>query len=175
MTVSAPPRYRFSSGFRSRKLSASDIATELERIQKVKGTLTSEGVFDSAKPADSKLHPEFEWDGDEAIHQLGLLRARSMIRAVVVIEADDPEPMRVWVHVPDESRNIFSAGTYEKMTIVGKDIDQYELAMGELEVKLKSALEAVRMLKRASGTTSGVLRLEASLSEAVVTLTEMKG
>ncbi len=160
-------KYRFREGFRARSVTAHVAMTELERIKAEQGKLTSEGVFLAAKPDGAALHGEFIWDGDEAIRELGLNRARVLIRSIVIVPVkDDPSPVqRVFVHVADEDSDT-GKGEYEKITAVVRHVDQYEIALTNLQRRFDSASEALEELRRAAEGTANADRL-ASIGLAV--------
>lgn len=43
----------------------------------VDGEVTAERVFEAARHPNHPLHSEFVWDGNEAVHQLGLVSYHS--------------------------------------------------------------------------------------------------
>ena len=149
--------YQYTPGYRERKVSAKIAAAELDRIKQEKGALTAPSVFEAAKPDDAALHPEFIWDGEMAVRELGLIRARSLIRAVQIRPAegsDEPE-RRVWVHVaPEKGRSDEKAGEYVYIEDAVQHIDIFERALTELQRKVDAASEALNELKRAAEGTS---------------------
>jgi len=46
----------------------------------VRGEITRRSIFEAAKDTTSPLHRLFVWDGDDAIEELGLLRAGELLR-----------------------------------------------------------------------------------------------
>src|SRR5262249_35758909 len=107
--------YRFRDGFRARTVTAVQAHTELERLR-ADGPLTSSAVFDAARPKDAVLHGEFQWDGKKAVEELGLIRARTLIRAVVVLKPDQP-PTSEYIHVP-AVKLAQTEGRYEPLSVV---------------------------------------------------------
>lgn len=142
--------YEFKTGFRAKAIKAEIAAVELERIKEEQGALTAEGVFEAARPKTAPLHGEFEWDGKAAIHELGLIRARSIIRAVVLVSAEEETPsQRVWVHVGKEGKPS-EAGKYEKLDVVVQNVALFERALNDLQRKFNAASEALAELRRAA-------------------------
>lgn len=146
--------FTFAPGFRARSSKPEEVASELARIREEAGALTAEGVFEASIPDDAALHGEFEWNGQKAIRELGLIRARSIIRSVVVrqVEEDAP-PHRVYTHIMSETPAQRS-GVYEPMTVVVQTPDLYERALTNLQRKFDAAaesLEELRALASASG------------------------
>lgn len=142
--------YGFKNGFRARAVKADVVAAELERIKEENGALTAEDVFESARPKTAPLHAEFEWDGKAAVRELGLIRARSLIRAVVVVKEQPEEaPRRVWVHVGEEGKPN-KPGEYERVDVVVQNVDLFERALTDLQRKFDAASEALAELRRAA-------------------------
>lgn len=140
-------RFQYTDGFRARGVSADIAAAELARVQKEAGELTAEAVFEAARPEDAPLHQEFVWDGDEAIRELGIHRARQIIRAVVIVDTSKKAepPRRIYVHVPPEEGQ--GAGMYERLEVVARDPDLYRRACEELERFLRGATRSVTELR----------------------------
>lgn len=154
--------YRFTPGFRPRSVKdAAVLNAELARIKEADDGLTSEGVFEASRPKDAPLHGEFIWDGKAAVRELGLIRARQLIRAVVVVdERQEEPPRRVYVHLPSEDK-AKSAGTYERIDVVVQHVDLYETALANLQRKFDAAAEALEELRRAAQGTDNADRLAA--------------
>lgn len=85
---------------------------ELEKIRiRQNGRLESEDVVSAARPADSPLHPAFEWNDKKAAEKWRLEQAGHLIRSIVVTLDDtgDREPVRAFVSVKrDEDRSYTS-------------------------------------------------------------------
>jgi hypothetical protein len=81
--MSAEYTYRWRDGFAAHGTTAAAAHDEMERIR-ADGPLTAPALFKASRPEDAVLHAEFEWDGAAAVEELGLLRARGLLRAVVV-------------------------------------------------------------------------------------------
>lgn len=144
-------KYEFRDGFRARAVTAEQAHTEMERLREA-GPLTATALFDAARPSASPLHGEFEWDGDKAVTELGLIRARTLLRAVVVIaEEDEPAtpPHRVYVHSPAEVPGQ-AEGTYIPLTEIAQQPDAYARALDELTRKFNAAEAALTELRQAA-------------------------
>jgi hypothetical protein len=62
-----------------------DLATRRQAIEELESAgheVTAESVFEAARSPQHPLHSEFIWDGDAAIHALGIEKARQIIRSV---------------------------------------------------------------------------------------------
>jgi hypothetical protein len=148
------------------------LGQELDRIEQEMGALTAESVLEAARPTDSPLHAEFVWDGDSAVEQLGLIRARQLIRAVVIIPEQNQMPVRAWVHVPSETGK--GGGEYDRLTTIVHVEDRYERAFSELNAKFEAAATALRELKQAAGQSTNRERLRqfALVEESFTTVRE---
>lgn len=155
------PDYRFRPGFRARAVTAGAAAGALEALHAA-GPLTASAVFEAAKPKGAVLHGEFEWDGQTAIRELGLMRAREIIRAVIVVPTAASAPARhVYVHVESEAAGLSRGGRYELLeTVVGRP-DLYEQALTALQRKFDAASQALDELRAAAEGTSAPDRLAA--------------
>lgn len=82
----------------------------LEGLLEEHGEITPELVVDAARPADSPIHSQFEWDDSVAAEAHRRGQARKLIRKVRVVYGVDPEgrdkSVRAFVSVrqPDTPR-----------------------------------------------------------------------
>ena len=129
---------------------------EFERIRRG-GPLTAKSVVDASRPSSAPLHPAFTWNNKEAGELYRLIEARTMIRSVMVVRADDGEPERQYVHVSESAEQ--GAGRYETVAAVVASVDLYANALAELTGKVNDALESVRELERAAQGSSDSERL----------------
>lgn len=144
-------KYNYRPGFRSRGASAADVGAELARLRAL-GPLTAERVWEAAQPATAPHHVEFEWDGPTAVRDLGLIRARTLIRSIEVIPevngvATGPAH-RQYVHLPDGEGG--PAGTYEPIEVVVAHPDRYARALTALQAKFSAAEIALQELRHAA-------------------------
>lgn len=139
--------YQWNEGFRAKAVTAEQAHSEMERLREG-GPLTAKRVFEASKPAKAKLHGEFEWDGQRAIEELGLDRARKLMRAVVIVHEETPStpPQHVYVHVPDQQSR-HGEGAYVPLTVVAQEIDGYERAYQALQQKFAGAEFALSELR----------------------------
>lgn len=146
--------HAWRAGFRPQKVKPDAAAEELVRIREENGALTAEATFEASQPKDAVLHPEFEWDGKSAIRELGLIRARRLIRSIVFVsdEKDEP-PTSIYVHVPPPSTSTERAGVYEPISVVVQHEDQFDRALRALHSHVEAAEQAVRELERAAQKT----------------------
>lgn len=145
--------YQFRQGSRFSG-DAATVAAELERIRAERGALQSEAIVNEASPDDAPLHPFFEWDDSAAAHSHRLMQARSLVRALVVLDDDKP-PVSMYVHVSHES---VGEGDYEPLAAVARQPDRYMQALAEAQRDLASAQRRVSELldaARAGGAKKG--------------------
>ncbi len=95
-------RYQFKDGFYLTG-NAQRVGDALEAIRRRRGgKLSAQHVLEEAMKRRSVLHGYFEWDDAQAAHKHRLSQASYLIRAVVVVPAEnDPpfEPVRAFVCV----------------------------------------------------------------------------
>lgn len=163
--------YKIRPGTRLFTVKPEVLGATLERVEAANGgELAAEAVFGEAKSKRSPIHGEFVWDGQTAIDELGLIRARQLIRGAVRVEVrevaaapDSTTTIQVeveepgWIWVPPATGR--GAGTYERPTIIAQHEDKYQRAFRELNTKLEAAQDALRALKRAGGDSPNVDRL----------------
>jgi len=148
-------KHKYRDGAQTSKVSADDAAAELERIRLKNKRLTASGVVAAAKPEGAVLHPLFEWDNAKCGVEYRNHQARVLIRAVhVVSESPGDKSVPVYVHIKSEDGKR-PEGDYRQMTYVVQHVDQFAVALSELQRRVRSALESVDELKRAAGAVPG--------------------
>lgn len=114
-------------------------AQELEHIRAAHGGLLKpEDVVDFARDPNTALHSEFEWDDSLAAHEHRLNQARNVIRLVVTIIGEQPEPVRAFVSLPTDR---VSGGGYRSMADVVNDVSRRD-------EMIRDALERLLAAKR---------------------------
>lgn len=77
--------------------------TQLEALKAIaardNGLLRPKAVVDAARPEDSPLHKEFEWDDGVAAEKYRLEQAQQLIRSFRVVIDDSPKPISVPVFI----------------------------------------------------------------------------
>lgn len=100
------------------------IVAELKRIAEENGgTLKPVDVVDAARPDDSPIHSQFEWDDDTAAEQWRLHQARNLINAVVIsypVGSREQVEHRVFVSLSTDRQK--DAEGYRLMTDVMSDV-----------------------------------------------------
>jgi hypothetical protein len=104
------------------------------------GLLVEEDIVEEARPKDSPLHSEFEWDNREAAEQYRLMQANMLIRRVYVTitTPNMVESVRAYVSLGNDR---VSGGGYRRMVDVMTDVEQQK----EL---LKTALAELQNFQR---------------------------
>jgi hypothetical protein len=133
--------FNFRNGYRA-AVDAQTTGQELERIRSHHGELTADLVVDESRPESAPLHSAFEWNDTIAAEEHRKHQARTMIRAIQVVNNDDP-PEPIYVH-------IHSAGAYVPTDEVVKALDMYDEAYRSAQSRLAAAAHAVRVLARAA-------------------------
>lgn len=107
---------------------------EISRIRSEKGTFFSPGdIVESAREEHSPLHPEFEWDDHAAAESYRVEQAKYMIRCVVVLHKDDPqpEPIRAFVSVKSAEGHRYTTTAY---AFSQPDLREQVLAQAEADM-----------------------------------------
>lgn len=101
----------------------------LESIRKKHGgLLRPQDVVEYARPTDSPLHDQFEWDDSKAADEYRLWQARQLIRVTVTVLPNTVTPIRTYVSLtPDRS----AGGGYRRIADVVKKPDLYEQALAD--------------------------------------------
>jgi hypothetical protein len=171
MTTPTPPNrptyvFREGSHFGG---DAQAVGEALEAVHSVNDEMPAEAVVDAARDPTSPLHSYFEWNDTVAAEQYRLHQARSLIRAVTVIEYDDGEQI---AHAAYLNIKIAESGgtrqTYRSFNKVIVDPDQVRTAVRILQTNLEGVQRALREVERALVNT-GNPRLEiiVGIEEAV--------
>lgn len=85
------------------KVKAEEAFQVLSEIHERDGKVTPPAVVEEARPEESVLHPEFEWQDEVAAEKFREQQAASLIRALVVVREDaaaqdeKPQQMRVFI------------------------------------------------------------------------------
>lgn len=120
------------------------------------GKVETTALIEAAKPKDSPAHAGFEWDNKIAGHQYRLWQARKWIRVITVIREEKEERL---VHVPriitenealstDEKES--SEGHYQAVSVLIERPDEFEMALREAEMRLRSAKRSLDDLHNAA-------------------------
>lgn len=143
----AKQRFAFRAGFQSGDLDPNEVAAELDRVKRANaGVVSAESVVEAAKSPDSPLHAGFEWDDTEAAKLHRLNQARTLIRAVVIVQDNTP-PRHVYVHVRQSDE---TTGGYYPVEVVVRTPDLFDRAADELRGKLNGASRSLNQLIEAA-------------------------
>ena len=126
------------------------IGSELTRIYKEDGELTTKGVVNAARPEVAPLHPAFEWDDERAGELYREVQARNLIKLVDVISTDKlgkTKKTTAFVHIPDEKKR---AGSYHPMSVIVNQPDKFIIALSVLQSRVDLAKSALEDLKSAA-------------------------
>lgn len=106
-----------------RKLDASEVGKEFEKIENRYGVVTAEKVVAIAEDENNVLHDYFEWDNDKAGYLWRKQQARTLIACVEVTyineEKTDPITVRAFVNTKKNEG-------YQRIEKVVTDIDSYQ-------------------------------------------------
>jgi hypothetical protein len=140
-------------------------------IYKRDGEVKPSVLVDEARPVESPAHKAFEWNDEKAGQEYRLMQARQWIRRVRITVEDRQERL---IHVPriltdERSEYAYSEdedyteptlqiddsqeGYYKPISVVVREVDEYEAAMAAAITKLNAAKAACEELKRAARTS----------------------
>lgn len=147
------------------------IGAELARIYTQHGELKTKQVVDEARPEDAALHPAFEWDDDVAGERYREIQARSLIRAIEIVNPKTQESRSVYVHVPAVvTTGEDKSGAYEAIDVIVNKPDKFVLALAFAQSRVDSAKQAVEDLRAASGESDHNADRMAALTIAAMAL-----
>jgi hypothetical protein len=161
------PIYAFRPGSRVSGVDPAAVAAELERIEREDGKIETRRVVDAARAEDNPMHNAFTWDNEKAGDVLRLQEARQLIRAIVIVYPEQPEPQQKFFHVQYKEEEGESAGAYHPVEVVVRDVDLYASALTELTGKLVSAQQSVKDLEAAYLRSGKVSAERAKQMEAI--------
>ena len=123
----------------------------VNQIYQQSGEISPSTLVAKAKPKSSPIHNAFEWDDTKAGDEWRLLQARQWIRRVEIIYEDRTEQL---IHVPVVRYNEGEPdayegreGCYKPISVVAKNVDEFELAIQETLSRLNAAKRAYSSLK----------------------------
>lgn len=92
-------KFQWNSSASFYHATAEQAHSTFETIRQRDGKLTPAAVVDEARPEDSVLHPDFEWDDAQAAEKYRQQQARQMIGAVCIVQEESKTPVRAFVSV----------------------------------------------------------------------------
>lgn len=92
-------KFQWNSSASFYHATAEQAHSTFETIRQRDGKLTPAAVVDEARPEDSVLHPDFEWDDAQAAEKYRQQQARQMIGAVCIMQEESKTPVRAFVSV----------------------------------------------------------------------------
>lgn len=164
--------YKFRAGSRLHG-DAQAAGNSLAGIRATRGRLVAPEVVEAARPAESALHPYFEWDDTEAASEYRKEQARHLIAAVVVVRTEahgDVTPIRAWCKVSGRDG-------YESVEVVMASPDLRELVLREVKSSIKGLREKIESFEGFASVLTALdevdavatMQLEKVQSEHVVT------
>lgn len=155
-------KYEFRQGVRiPAGLTPDQAATELERIRNNEG-LTPSAVVEASRPEGSPLHHCFEWADSRAAELYRESQARTLIRAVIVVEENNTAPVYYHIQEPEQPPR------YEHISVLVKRPDLFEDALRRLKGELTAAARSVNELQQFAPSTKAksVKRLSGAIAKA---------
>lgn len=95
-------------------VSAQTAGEELERIEKLKGTLNTKDIVEESRPDEAVLNKCFEWDDLVAAEKYRQTQAQKIIHNLVIVKVkeSDIEPTRAFVSVKPVEELTENKNTY---------------------------------------------------------------
>ncbi|MFP4066200.1 MAG: hypothetical protein ACLFS5_01745, partial [Spirochaetaceae bacterium] len=144
--------YRWKEGTRF-SADAETVAEEINTLEQK----TPHGVLLLAEDEGTELHKCFTWDDAAAAHKYRLEEARKVLRSVIVVEEEAPEPIqyRAWevISVPSESEEGESHNEYVSVPDVLSDDDTWKQVKKEITTAIaeqKRKLKVYEYLRKES-------------------------
>lgn len=122
------------------------------------GKVETLALVEAAKPKDSPAHAGFEWDNKVAGHQYRLWQGRKWLRVVTIVHEEKEDRL---IHVPkimmntnaegqkaDEKESL--EGHYQAVSVLVERPDEFEVALREAEMRLRSAKRSLDELYSAA-------------------------
>jgi len=126
---------------------AQQAGERLAALEEANSGLTAKIIVDDARPVDSLLHPDFEWNDGVAGELWREQTARQLLRCIVVVNTPEPnenektpEPVRAFANVTVEDGRRYVSTAY-----VVADADLYEQVITEI---LRSIAQYRRKLEQ---------------------------
>lgn len=165
--------YQFMQGYRAPGGADPQKAGEaLEKIAEKHGRVEPDTVWKAAQRKNSPLHPYFTWDLKQAAIEHWRSQARSLIRAVVVVEPDEEEDQvsRVFTYAkPADDEK----GGYYPTRILAQHPDLYQDAVRRLEQHAYSLMSSVTdVMKYAPAEKAEAANDLAAAAQAVIRTAE---
>lgn len=143
------PQYQWRSGSRTGGVDANAAGAELERIRDTyDGRIEADVVVDEAEPPTAPLHPIFEWDDRKAGIEHRLFQARTLMRNIRIVGATPDRTDPAFVHI---RRVDDRPGYYQSTEVAVRNVDEWALALGELNAKFEQLSRALDDLRRVAG------------------------
>lgn len=109
------------------------VGETVNRLSESLGGVCPPGALvDEARPVDSELHGEFDWDNDEAAEKWRLVQARQLIRSLVIVSAGPVEERApAFVHVRRLSETEAVQEGYRPLRLVVRSGTESQFVMDE--------------------------------------------
>lgn len=135
---------------------ANVIGREVEKLAKRGGGYCSPAAYvDAARPEGSALHDTLEWDDEVAAEAHRRWQARTVIKSLHVVGADDDLPAFVSVRID-------AAVGYVRTDTLAEKPDLHAYAVGDVLARLSQLRRRHAALKELSEVWAAVERLEAA-------------
>lgn len=144
--------YKWKTGYF--KTPADVAGAEFKRLEQTVG-LTAKNVVEAARPTDSPLHKDFEWNDAVAAEKFRERQATTMIQNLVLVVNTPDETIastRLYVNIEET--------TYEDVRIVMQDDDKKALLFAKAMKELESFKRKYSELEQFAELFAEIERLE---------------
>jgi hypothetical protein len=138
-------------------------AAFIRSLEDSSGRLEPEKVIEAARPANSPIHEDFEWDLKKAAQQHWIEQARTLIRYVRLEVVIERETICVPFYVNDPIRAPKSKTYVELTSVKGQRAQALRVLEDEVD-RIASALERARKVALVLGIGPDLDRLLADLN-----------
>lgn len=153
--------YEWANGSKA-KADAQKVGEDLRMMSAREGDVTPEMVVTYAKPKDSPLHDEFEWDDRIAAEAHRLEQARHIIRSLVIVsdgkQLEISEPTRAFLSIanPDAEEG---GMVYRPLDVCVRQPDTMREILGRAKAELASWAARYRRFAKVAPLVAKVERI----------------
>ena len=148
------------------------IAAELRRIaNENEGILKPEDVVEAARPKDSPLHSQFDWNNSEAANKWRIHQARNLIRVTVewlnVPGKSEPVEIRPFVSLTPDRKN--EGGGYRDTLVVLRSKESREQLLADALAELRAIEDKYAALQELAEVFAAARKIRAQISASAST------
>lgn len=120
----------------------------LEEIRIRDGLIKPSAVVEAAEPKSSPLHPAFEWRNGVAAQRYREWQARSMVKAIIVVDDQTNQKAPAFVNISRVDDEGEKQRGYQRTEIAITRPDEWLEALGTFNAKITSARSSLEQLEQ---------------------------